>query len=104
MLIFQVLQMLLWIFGSAAAVFAHVQLSTSLFVAVDKLNLMHLVQVGLQAAALCKSALAVVALKGSHTCVGACVSLQVKSVVEALLAECAQVALHVAVVLHVPIH
>ena len=65
---------------------------------------MNLVQVRLETAPLREFAVAFAALERTHTCVGSCVSLQVERVVEALLTERAQVALDVAVVLHVTVH
>jgi len=52
---------------------------------------MHFIQVRLQAAALSKLAIAFEALKGTHARMRSSVTLQVKSVVEALLTKCAQV-------------
>jgi len=65
---------------------------------------MHLVQVRLQRAALRELAVALGAVEGTHAGVCARVALEVKGVVEALVAEGAKVALDVAVVLHVAVH
>jgi len=63
----------------------------------------HLETVGLQGTALGEGLLTEVALVGPHTCVGAGVALQVERVVEALATEGAEIALGVAVTLHVPV-
>ena len=83
--------MLLGTLGGAAAVFAHVQFSATLLVLERELNLMHFIQVRLQAAALSKLAIAFEALKGTHARMRSSVTFQVKRVVEALLTKCAQV-------------
>jgi len=64
---------------------------------------MHLQTVGFQRTSLSERLLAEIALVRSDTCVCPGVALQVKGVIEALSAEGAEIALGVAVALHVPV-
>jgi hypothetical protein len=104
MKLLQMFQMLFGHLGCAATVFAHVQLGATLFVLERQLDLMHLVQMRLETAALRELAIALEALKRPHARVCARVSLEVESVIEALLTKRAQIALDVAVIFHVTIH
>lgn len=104
MKLLQVLEMLLGHFGRAAAVLAHVEFGASLLVAERELDLMHLVEMRLETAPLRELAVALVTLERTHARVCARVAFEVERVVEALLTERAQVALDVAVVLHVTVH
>ena len=61
----QVLEMLLGILGGAAAVLAHAELGASLHVAEGQLDLVHFVEVRLEAAALRELAVALGAVEGS---------------------------------------
>lgn len=80
-----------------------VYLSASLLIRVLMLDAVNLLAVTLQRASLRETLLAEEALVGSHTCVRPRMPLEVERVVEALPAECTQVALHVTVTLHVTI-
>lgn len=104
MKLLQVFQMLFGLFGRVAAVLAHIQLGSSLFVLEAQLHLMYLVQMRLETAALSELALAFETLERTHPGVSACVTLEIERVIEALLTECAQVALYIAMVFHVTIH
>jgi len=89
--------------GGVAAVLTHVHLGSPLLVVVLVSHAVHLETVRLQGTALGEGLFAEVALVGPHTSVSAGVALQVERVVESLAAEGAEVALDVAVALHVSV-
>lgn len=91
-------------FGRAPAILANVEFSATFFVAKRELDLVYFVQVRLETATLRELAVAFAALEWPHPRVGSRVTFQIERVVEALLTECAQVALYIAVVLHVTVH
>lgn len=89
--------------AGVAAILAHVQFVSPLFVGVLLLHSMNLLEVGFQGTPLGKCFVANLTFVRTNSGVGPDVALQIKGVVEALPAEGAQVPLHLAVALDVPV-